>query len=77
MTCRQLLTHTPDKSTWSVTVCAAERDAYVPSIAELSRYCYSPAHRECPLYCQARAYVKPLGPAEYGRCSFSPLLRVA
>ncbi len=77
MPCRQLRIHTATDSTWSVATCAADQGAYVPSISEQIRYCHSGAHRECPLYCQARIYEKPLSAAEYGRCSFAPLLRAA
>ncbi|MFH7321159.1 hypothetical protein ACHHRT_11195 [Desulfurivibrio sp. D14AmB] len=77
MPCHQLRTHSGRDSTWSVSTCGADNSLYVPSLAEQARYCRSGSHRDCPLYCQARVYEKPLRPAEYGRCSFSPLLRAA
>lgn len=77
MSCRQLRTHAPGDADWSVATCAADHGTYVPSLAEQHRFCQSGNHRECPLYCQARLYVRPLKAAEYGRCSFSPLQRAA
>lgn len=77
MTCHQLRVHTSHDSSWTVTTCGADRSRYVPSLAEQQRYCLSGAQRECPMFCQARRYEKPLPAAELGRCSFSPLLRVA
>lgn len=75
MPCHQLRTHSASNSTWTVSACGADNSLYVPSLAEQNRYCNSGAHRECPLFCQARIYVTPMSPAELGRCSFSPLIR--
>ncbi len=53
MPCQYLSCYTPADTTWSVATCSGKGAPYIPSTLELTRYCQTVSHRQCPVIFQS------------------------